>query len=151
MDEHELISYEYLVDWTTVDGFEEKTHKAITHYFMENADMVLELLEELEVKIEEINEYNGRNFAIDSVDLQGKTFCITGKLERYANRDALVSEIEARNGKYLSGVSSKLNYLINNDKTSTSGKNKKAMDLGIEIISEADFMQMCHIVDISID
>jgi DNA ligase (NAD+) len=54
----------------------------------------------------------------------------------------MIESIIANGGQYLSGVSSKLNYLVNNDKTSTSGKNKKAIDLGIEIISEADYLKM---------
>lgn len=137
MDEHEMASYEYLIDWTTVDGFEQKTHRAIVNYFKENADMVLELLKELSVEVsEEKKESN------TGVNLNNATFCITGKLEHFANRDAMIESITSHNGKYLSGVSTKLNYLVNNDKTSTSGKNKKALDLGIEIISETDYLQM---------
>ena len=76
------------------------------------------------------------------IDLQGATFCITGKLQHYINRDALVTEIENHGGKYVSGVTSKTNYLINNDITSTSGKNAKAKQVGCRIIAESDFMKM---------
>lgn len=74
--------------------------------------------------------------------LEGKTFVITGSLNFYKNREELVSVIEMNGGKVSGSVSSKTNYLINNDVTSTSGKNKKAHDLGIPIICEGDFVQM---------
>lgn len=77
-----------------------------------------------------------------AVSLDGKSFCITGKLVTYPNREALVAVIEQHGGKFVSSVSSKTDYLINNDTTSTSGKNKKAKELNIPIISEADFLAM---------
>lgn len=73
-------------------------------------------------------------------DLAGKTFVITGSLNRYANRDALKKEIEDRGGKVAGSVSARTSYLINNDITSTSGKNKKAKELGVPIISEEDYI-----------
>ena len=66
----------------------------------------------------------------------GVTFVITGSLNHYANRDELKAEIEKAGGKVAGSVSKKTSYLINNDVTSTSGKNKKAHDLGIPIIDE---------------
>lgn len=74
--------------------------------------------------------------------LEGKTFVITGSLKAYKNREELVAAIERNGGKVSSSVSAKTSYLINNDVTSTSGKNKKAHDLGIPIISEGEFVQM---------
>ena len=74
--------------------------------------------------------------------LAGMTFVITGKLNHYENRDALVEVIESLGGKAAGSVSAKTSYLINNDVTSTSGKNKKAKDLGIPVISEEDFLKM---------
>ena len=74
-------------------------------------------------------------------DLSGKTFVITGSLTGYPNRDALKKEIEDRGGKVAGSVSAKTSYLINNDINSTSGKNKKAKELGVPIITEKDFME----------
>lgn len=71
--------------------------------------------------------------------LSGMTFVITGSLNGYANRDELVSVIEANGGKASGSVSKKTTYLINNDNTSTSSKNKKALDLGIKILTEEEF------------
>ena len=76
------------------------------------------------------------------IDLNGATFCITGKLEHFSNRDALVADIEQHGGKYVSGVTAKTNYLINNDINSTSGKNKKAKEVGCKIISEQNYLDM---------
>jgi DNA ligase (NAD+) len=69
--------------------------------------------------------------------LEGLTFVITGSLETYANRDELKERIESAGGKVTGSVSEKTNYLINNDATSSSSKNKKAMSLGVKIIPEA--------------
>jgi DNA ligase (NAD+) len=74
--------------------------------------------------------------------LKNVTFCITGKLNNYKNRTELKNLIESYGGKVTDSVSSKTNYLINNDKNSTSSKNKKANDLGIQIISEQDYLKM---------
>lgn len=74
--------------------------------------------------------------------IAGKSFCITGKLEHFENRDAMVAFIEENGGKFVSSVSKNTDFLINNDVTSTSGKNKKAHDLKIPIISEDDFLEM---------
>ncbi len=76
--------------------------------------------------------------------LKGKTFVITGSLEHYDNRDQLVEYIESLGGKTSSSVSAKTSYLINNDITSASSKNKKAKELGVPIITEEDFIKMCE-------
>ena len=82
--------------------------------------------------------------AREGASLSGKTFVVTGAVHLFANRDALKDFIEARGGKVASAVSSKTDYLINNDVTSTSGKNKKAKELGIPVISEEDFMKIAE-------
>lgn len=73
-------------------------------------------------------------------NMEGKTFVITGSLEQFENRDALKEMIEERGGKVSGSVSSKTDALINNDVFSSSGKNKKAKELGIRIISEEEFL-----------
>ena len=70
----------------------------------------------------------------------GLTFVVTGDVHTFANRDALKAYVESQGGKVAGSVSSKTNFLINNDVTSTSGKNKKAKGLGVPIISEDDFI-----------
>ena len=77
-----------------------------------------------------------------SIDLSGKTFVITGSLYHYKNRNELTSIIEDGGGNVSSSVSAKTTYLINNDKQSTSSKNKKAQKLGVSIITEEEFMRM---------
>ena len=74
--------------------------------------------------------------------LAGKTFVITGSLEHFENRDAAKARIEELGGKTAGSVSSKTDYLINNDINSTSGKNKKAKELGVPIITEEEFLEM---------
>ena len=84
------------------------------------------------------------NLVLDEIPntLEGKIFVVTGSVNHYQNRDALKSDIEAYGGKVVGSVSSKVNYLINNDINSTSSKNQKSKSLGIPIISEEDFLQM---------
>lgn len=74
--------------------------------------------------------------------LAGKTFVITGSVEHFANRKELQEKIESLGGKAAGSVSAKTSYLINNDVTSNSSKNKKARELGIPILSEEDFLKM---------
>ena len=80
--------------------------------------------------------------ADNMAELTGKVFVITGSLLHYANRNELVAEIEGLGGKVSGSVSAKTNYLINNDSMSTSGKNKKAHELNIPIITEEEFLKL---------
>lgn len=75
-------------------------------------------------------------------DLKGKVFVVTGSLTHFANRNELKDQIEKRGGKVTGSVTGKTDYLINNDMTSSSSKNKKAKELGIPIISEEDFLKL---------
>lgn len=77
-------------------------------------------------------------------ELENKTFVITGSVNHYQNREALKADIEAHGGKVVGSISSKVNYLINNDINSTSSKNQKAKSLGIPIISEDEFLSMLN-------
>lgn len=92
-----------------------------------------DLLQELDIYVEEVDE--------SMLTLDGKIFVITGSLEHFANRNELKNLIESKGGKVTGSVTSKTNFLINNDTMSSSSKNKKAKELGVEIISEEDFLQ----------
>lgn len=74
--------------------------------------------------------------------LSGKTFVITGSVNHFKNRAELQAKIEELGGKATGSVTKKTSYLINNDVESTSGKNKKAKELGVPIISEDEFLEM---------
>lgn len=77
--------------------------------------------------------------------LGGLTFCCTGAVEVFNNRKELQAAIESRGGKFTTSVTSKTNYLITNDTTSGSAKNKAAQQLGIPILSEQDFISKFNI------
>ena len=79
--------------------------------------------------------------------LAGEVFVITGKLTHFSNRNQLVELIESKGAKVSGSVSKNTTYLINNDVSSTSGKNKKAHELNIPIISEEDFLAMIKTPD----
>lgn len=110
--------------------------KAFVDYFSneQHVRRFRELLEELVIPEEKIDEAK-QIFA-------GVNFVITGSVEHFANRGEVKELIESLGGKVTGSVTSKTNYLINNDVTSTSSKNKKANDLGIPIISEETFLTM---------
>ena len=78
----------------------------------------------------------------DNNKLDNLTFVITGSVNNFNNRDELIEYIENYGGKVIKAISNNVNYLINNDINSTSTKNKKAKELGIEIISEDDLLNM---------
>ena len=86
------------------------------------------------------------NFITDSVNnsskISGKSFVITGTLNKFTNRDELIKKIEDFGGKVIGSVSNKTDFLINNDINSNSSKNKKAKELNIPIITEEDFLNM---------
>lgn len=122
-------------DWTVLDGFGQVMSSAINQFVAENEDRIRPLLPELNIAPEQPRAAGG---------LEGKAFCITGKLLHFPNRDALVAEIEARGGKVVSGVSAKTDYLITNDKDSGSSKNQKAAKFGTRILSEEEFLALCR-------
>ena len=94
-------------------------------------------LDKLIKEVKFIDETNNQNKT-----LEGLTFVITGILNTFENRDKLIEYIESLGGKVVNSISSKVNYLINNDVSSTSTKNTKAKELNIRIISEEDFKNL---------
>lgn len=75
----------------------------------------------------------------------GMVFVVTGDLKaegRFKTRGALKAYIESEGGKVTGSVTKNTDYLINNDANSTSGKNKKAKELGIAVITEDDFCNL---------
>ena len=119
-----------------IDGIGEVIAKSIEEYFRDekNQKILSNLL--AEVTIEKPEENTGAQI------FEGMNFVITGSVEHFANRNEVKVVIEARGGKVTGSVTSKTNYLINNDTTSNSSKNKKAKELNIPIISEEDFLKM---------
>lgn len=121
---------------TAVSGIGKVLADAWITYFKDekNNEMTDRLL--AEVTIEQEAETGGEK------RLEGMTFVITGSVEHFENRKALQEAIEAQGGKATGSVTSKTTYLINNDTTSNSSKNKKAKELGVPIISEEDFIKL---------
>lgn len=120
----------------SIDGIGAVLADAWVSYFAseKNRTLVDHLLQELTFETEKEEE--------GEKPLAGKTFVITGSLEKFANRKELQERIESLGGKATGSVTSKTDYLINNDITSGSAKNKKARELGIPILSESDFLEM---------
>ena len=118
-----------------IEGIGEVLANSIVDFFKDSKN--IENVKSLrEVLIFEREESAG------SDSFAGKVFVITGSLEHFTNRNELKELIEKNGGKVSGSVSSKTNFLINNDTTSNSSKNKKAKELGVEIISEEDFLKL---------
>lgn len=132
----ELLKSASVEELSEIDGVGEVIAKTWRTYFdqEENNNTLERLLKELELMPEEAAE--------NELIFQGMNFVITGSVEHFANRNEVKDRIEALGGKVTGSVTSKTTYLINNDVTSSSGKNKKAKELGIPIISEEEFLQM---------
>jgi len=123
-------------NFTQLDDFGSTMNKSIWEWMIDyNTDMY-----ELAQIIRFIKQEEKSILASSSIN--GKSFCITGKLEQYPNRDSLVADIEKNGGKVVSGVTKKTDYLITNDTTSDSSKNKKARELNIPVISEQEFISL---------
>lgn len=123
-------------DWTVLDGFGQVMSTGINRFVQENRQRIQPLVKLLNIADETPDENA-------PAGLTGQSFCITGKLNHFPNRDALVEQIEKLGGKVVSGVSAKTNFLITNDKDSGSSKNQKAAKFGTKIISEEEFIALC--------
>jgi DNA ligase (NAD+) len=123
-------------EFLSIDGFGQTMLESLENWYENHWIEFLALKSEFnfeEVKVKK---------SVSGISLDGKTFVITGSLEHFANREALVEVITSLNGKVSGSVSAKTSYLINNDVNSSSSKNVKAKSLNIPIISEQDFMKM---------
>lgn len=119
---------------TEISGIGDVMADAFVRYFSddENRRAVSSILEEVELEKPES--------AANAQLLGDMTFVVTGSLERFTNRKELAELIERMGGKVSGSVSARTSYLINNDITSNSTKNKTAKELGVPIITEAQFL-----------
>ena len=138
-NDFEAMRHATVEDLVEIDGIGEVLAQAWTAFFSDgkNNTIVDHLLAELtfEAGDEESSEGADEAFA-------GMNFVITGSLEHFKNRKELQELIERRGGKVTGSVTSKTNYLINNDVASSSSKNKKARELGVPILSEEEFLKL---------
>ena len=117
-----------------IDGIGPERSALITEWFQneENTLILSRLLAQIKVKQEQQQQAGQR--------CEGLTFVITGDVHHYKNRNELKAYIESQGGRVAGSVSGSTSFLINNDVTSATGKNKKAKELGIPILSEDDFL-----------
>jgi len=131
-DEIQNATYEQL---TAINGVGDVMAEAYVGYFRDekNRRIVEDILREI--------EFEETAAGSDQV-LENLTFVITGSLNNFKNREELIAFIEERGGKVTGSVTSKTDYLINNDFMSNSSKNKKAKELGVKIITEEQFLEL---------
>lgn len=118
-------------DWTIIDGFGEIKSKNVNTFDYSEADAVEPYLTVVNKSVE-----------LMSGKLFGKKIVITGKLINFNNRNELVSLIKKNGGEVQDGIKKDTSWLVNNDITSNSSKNKKAKELGIQIISEQELLSL---------
>ena len=131
----DVVNRRYLSNY--IDGFGRVMDESFHTYMDANISFVRELSTEF------IFDSVSDNISANDNSLNGKKICITGSLHHFTNRDELVRNIESHGGKVVSSVSSKTDYLLTNDKESGSGKNVKAAQLDIPIISEEEYLSLC--------
>ena len=127
-------------NWSVIDGIGEKTSQQINEWIDDSGNR--EDFRKLLRTIIPVNLNTNNN---TDQSLAGKNFVVTGDVTQFKNRKELQKFIESKCGKVTGSVTSKTNWLINNDVESTSSKNKKARELGIPIISEKDFLEMANV------
>ena len=133
-EEDFMIAYENDFDWTTLEDFGAVMANSLNEYLNENYDDVVDLTGEFNFIVETKAEVTENPF-------NGKSVAVTGKLIHFT-RDSINAKLESLGAKPASGVTAKTHYLINNDPTSSSSKNKKANELNIPIITEDQFLEM---------
>ncbi|WP_099467876.1 NAD-dependent DNA ligase LigA [Konateibacter massiliensis] len=126
-------------NWTALGDFGATMNESINSFGRHNCLWIKELATNF---IFEIPKQNAQNYGMNI--LEGKTFVITGSVNHFKNRDELKDRIENLGGKVSGSVSAKTDYLINNEKTSNSSKNKKSKELSIPIITEEEFLSMIN-------
>ena len=119
-------------DFSKINGFGYEMNKSLKNFNYNELDYIVENFLIINNKTKENIEQK----------LKDKTFCITGKLIKFKNRDELIKKIENMGGKAVSSMSAKVDYLINNDVNSTTAKNLKAKELGKPILNEQMFIEM---------
>lgn len=127
-------------NWSIIDGIGEKTSQQINEWIDDSGNR-----EDFRKLLQTIIPVNPNEVNSADNTLAGKNFVITGDVVQFKNRKELQKFIESKGGKVTGSVTSKTNWLINNDVKSTSSKNKKARELGIPIISEKDFLEMVNV------
>ena len=138
-NDFEAMRHATVEELVEIDGIGEVLAQAWTAFFSDgkNNAIVDHLLAELTFEAGDEESSEGANEAF-----AGMNFVITGSLEHFKNRKELQELIERRGGKVTGSVTSKTNYLINNDVASSSSKNKKARELGVPILSEEEFLKL---------
>ena len=138
-NDFEVMRHATVEELVEIDGIGEVLAQAWTAFFSDgkNNAIVDHLLAELTFEAEDEESSEGADEAV-----AGMNFVITGSLEHFKNRKELQELIERRGGKVTGSVTSKTNYLINNDVASSSSKNKKARELGVPILSEEEFLKL---------
>ena len=127
-------------NWSIIDGIGEKTSQQINEWIDDSGNR-----EDFRKLLQTIIPVNLNTNNNTDQSLAGKNFVVTGDVTQFKNRKELQKFIESKGGKVTGSVTSKTNWLINNDVESTSSKNKKARELGIPIISEKDFLEMANV------
>lgn len=137
-NDFEKIRHASIDELVEIDGVGEIIAESFVKFFANenNNHMVDDLLDIVTLEDEENDNAN---------DMEGMNFVITGSVNHFSNRSEVKELIEGRGGKVTGSVTSKTKYLINNDSTSNSSKNKKAKELGVQIITEDEFIDMFSI------
>ena len=131
-----IIDLESEYAFTGIEGFGKEMNLSLRSWWKHHREDMYELEKEFKFESQKQNDESSNK------SLDGKTFVITGSLHHFTNRDEAKERIESMGGKVSGSVSTKTFALVNNDINSNSGKNKKAKELGVQIITEEQLLKM---------
>lgn len=131
-----IIALEAEYAFTGIEGFGKEMNLSLRRWWKQHGKEVHDLEHEFEFAPREREE------SLPNKSLDGKTFVITGSLNHFTNRDEAKERIESLGGKVSGSVSAKTFALVNNDINSNSSKNKKAQELGVQIITEEQLLEL---------
>ena len=150
-DDYERVKAAGREELLSIDGIGEVLADQFIGFFADEqkrgeADRLMAMLRLRKEELQDAEGYvelslGDRDLRIRSGRLSGLTFVITGDVEHFQNRRELQDLIERLGGKASGSVSKKTSYLINNDAASSSSKNKKARELSVPIMTEAEFLE----------
>lgn len=135
VDNFIFITNNTILEFLTIDNVGRTVVDSLADWWKENAELVFDLLEEIEIMAPEEKKETNSNV------LEGMIFVVTGSVHHFKNRSELQKKIEDLGGKVASAVSAKTSVLLNNDNASNSSKNIKAKSLNIPIWTEEQFLE----------
>jgi DNA ligase (NAD+) len=126
----------------SIEGIGDEIAGSYVEWFQNpaNQEMFEDLLSEADLIVPQAPAV--KEVAEGKPGIRGRVIVITGDVYQFDNRSAFKAWVEAHGGKVTGSVSRNTDYLVTNTPNSGTTKNKKAQELGVEIITEQQIIDM---------